>query len=125
MSVAQDLEARRVRAAKNQSLFREVNERIEQLAAGKPGSTFKEMRLAMQIDLACECMDESCAKEVTMTVEQYEAIRAESNSFFVIPGHEVSDVEEIGHRGAKYVVVRKLGSGAAVAEKFDPRKRMR
>jgi hypothetical protein len=36
MSSTAELDARRVRAAKNQSLFREVNERIEQLADRSP-----------------------------------------------------------------------------------------
>jgi len=54
-----ELDARRVRAAKNQSLFREVNERIEHLAAGESASMFEELRLAREIDLACECTDEA------------------------------------------------------------------
>jgi hypothetical protein len=122
MSATQDLEARRVRAAKNQSLLREVNERIEHLTAGQSAS-FEEMRLGKEIDLACECMDETCTERVTMTLGEYEAVRAASNSFFVKPGHDVPDVEEIIRKEAHYVVVSKIGAGAAVAERLDPRKR--
>jgi hypothetical protein len=118
-----ELDARRVRAAKNQSLLREVNERIEHLAAGESAAMFQEMRLGREIDLACECMDERCTQRVTMTVGEYEAIRSDSNLFFIKPGHDVPDVEEIVREHANYLVVSKIGAGAAVAEKLDPRKR--
>src|SRR3954470_6990070 len=121
----EDLDARRVRAAKNQSLLREVNERIEHLAAGQPSSVFEEMRLGKEIDLACECMDETCTERVTMTVGEYEEVRSDSNMFFVRPGHDVREVEVILREESNYVVVRKIGAGALVAEKLDPRKRER
>jgi hypothetical protein len=117
------LDARRARAAKSQSLLREVNERIADLAAGQPASMFEEVRLAKEIHLACECMDEACTQRVTMTVREYEAVRAHSNRFFVKPGHDVPEVEEVVREQASYVVVRKVGAGAAVAERLDPRKR--
>jgi hypothetical protein len=124
MSSSAELDARRVRAAKNQSLLREVNERIEQLAEGKT-SMFETLQRSRTIDLACECMDETCTKRVTMTLAEYERIRADSNRFFVLPGHDVAEVEEIVDEQADYVVVAKLGAGAPVAVKLDPRKRIR
>jgi hypothetical protein len=120
-----ELDARRVRAAKNQSLLREVNERIEHLAAGGSASTFEELRLGKEIDLACECMDDACTERVTMTVGEYEAVRSQSNSFFVKPGHDVREVEDIVREQPHYTVVRKIGAGAPVAESLDPRKRER
>jgi hypothetical protein len=120
-----ELDSRRVRAAKNQSLLREVNERIEHLAAGRPASMFEEKRLGDEIDLACECMDEACTQRVAMTVGEYEAVRSDSNAFFVKPGHDVSDVEKVVREEANYVVVSKIGAGARVAARLDPRKRRR
>jgi len=126
MSATEDLDARRVRAAKNQSLLREVNERIEHLEAGQTRrSVFEEMRLGKEIDLACECMDETCTERVTMTVGEYEELRSDSNMFFVRPGQDVREVEVILREESNYVVVRKIGAGALVAEKLDPRKRER
>jgi hypothetical protein len=58
-----------------------------------------------------------------LTLGEYEQVRADSNSFFVLPGHNVPDVEEIVREETAYVVVTKLGVGAAVAEKLDPRER--
>jgi hypothetical protein len=120
---ATELDARRVRAAKTQSLLREVNERIEGLAAGRPTAVLEEVRLAKEIDLACECMDEVCTERVTMTVRDYDAVRSDSNTFFVKPGHEVPEVERVVREEPNYVVVSKVGAGAPVAEKLDPRKR--
>lgn len=124
MSNTAELDAARVRAAKNQSLMREVNERIEQLAQGKP-SILEELQRSRPIDLACECMDDTCTERITMTIAEYEQIRADSNAFLVRPGHHVREVEEIVREEADYAVVRKLGAGAAVADRLDPRKRNR
>jgi hypothetical protein len=128
-----ELDSRRVRAAKSQSLLREVNERIVDLAVlptagvngAKPASVFEEVRLAKEIDLACECTDEACTQRVTMTVGEYEAVRSDSNTFFVKPGHDLPEVEEVVREEANYVVVCKVGAGTPVAEKLDPRKRQR
>jgi len=120
-----EVDARRVRAAKSQSLLREVNERIQDLAAGQSVSMLEDVRLVEQIDLACECMDEACTQRVTMTVREYEAVRADSNTFFVKPGHEVPEVEDVVREEGNYVVVSKVGAGAPVAERLDPRKRQR
>jgi hypothetical protein len=123
---SETLDALRVRAAKNQSLMREVNERIQHLAVGKESSSiFEELRLARRVELACECLDVTCVEMVTLTVAEYEAIRADSNSFFVLPGHEVSEVEETVRSEEHYVVVSKFAPGDAVAKKLDPRKRKR
>jgi hypothetical protein len=120
-----ELDAHRVRAAKSQSLLREVNERIEGLAAGRPTSIFEDVGLAREIDLACECMDEACTERITMTVREYEAVRSDSNTFFVKPGHDVPEVEDVVREETNYVVVSKVGAGAPVAERLDPRKRLR
>ena len=109
-----ELDGRRVRAAKNQSLFREVNERIGELSRSATSATF-----------ICECTDETCDEQVPMTREEYERIRSDSNSFFVLSGHEISEIEEIIDVADRYVVVAKLGTGAVVADGLDPRRRTR
>ena len=103
---------RRERAAANESLFREVNERIEDLASR---SSFNEF--------VCECSDDACDQRVGMTIEEYEYVRADSNRFFVVPAHETTDVDEVLESTARYLVVRKRGAGAVVAERLDPRDR--
>jgi hypothetical protein len=103
-------ELRLERAAKNQSLFRQVNEGIEQLAAGGSSQTF-----------VCECMDAGCVERVSMTLGEYERIRADGNRFFVLAGHQVLDVEAVVETSNDYLVVSKRGTGGDVAHEFDPR----
>ncbi len=113
MDSVSELDLRRQRAAKNQSLFREMNERIEHLASSGSFSNF-----------ICECMNETCDANVSVTLEEYENIPRGSNRFFVLPGHEVNEVEEIVDVAeGRYLVVSKLGAGRAIAEHLDPRKR--
>jgi hypothetical protein len=104
-------DAQRERAAKNQALFREVNERIEDLAANAAFTTF-----------ICECMNETCDESVSLTIEEYEHVREGGNSFLVLPGHEVLAVEETLEANERFLVVAKLGVGAPVAESLNPRK---
>jgi hypothetical protein len=109
-----ELDRQRQRAARNQSLFREVNERIEDLSASASFTMF-----------ICECMDESCDANVSLTIEEYEHIRSDSNSFVVLPGHEVAIVENVIESTDRFFVVAKLGAGKTLAEGLDPRKRDR
>ena len=119
----QELDTRRVGAAKSQSLFREVNERIEDLAT-RP-SIFEDLRRSEQLDLACECASHECSEPVRMTVSDYESIRSDPNAFFVLPGHHIPGVERIIRESDGFVVVAKLGGGENVAERLDPRIRTR
>lgn len=110
MSAPPELESRRARLAQNQSVFREVNERIEDLARELPN-----------VEFICECARSECSACVSMTVEEYERVRADGNHFLVVPGHEAPEVEETLERHDGYLVVAKLGYGAAVSARLDPR----
>jgi hypothetical protein len=113
MARLSERDTQRQRAARNESLFREVNERIEDLASDSAFSIF-----------ICECMNELCDENVPMTLEEYEAVRRDGNRFVVLPGHHVAEVEDVVDVvDGRYVVVAKLGAGAEVAEELDPRSR--
>jgi hypothetical protein len=114
MSESVELDVRRERAAKNQSLFREVNERIGELSGSVTVVTF-----------VCECTDETCDQRLPLAREEYERIRSDSNSFFVVPGHEIDEIEQSVAVAERFVVVAKLGRGGTVADRLDPRKRPR
>ena len=105
-----DLDEQRRRAAKNESLCREVNERIAELAPS-----------AIYPAFVCECPDLGCRAMLPMTLEEYERIRATSNSFVVAAGHEVPAVERVVDATDRYLVVAKRAPGDAVAEDLDPR----
>ena len=107
-----ELDVQRERAAKNQSLFREVNERIEELSASTSPTGF-----------ICECANERCDEKVSVTREDYERIRSDANRFFVVKGHELPEVEQVTGSVDGYLVVAKLGVGGDLAERLDPRRR--
>jgi hypothetical protein len=108
-----ELDARRVYAAKNQSVFREVNERIEEIA---PPSSF--------IEFICECADPECGERLAVTLQEYEGVRSKSSRFFVLPGHELLDVEKVVESSERYLMVETLGTGRRMAEGLDPRRRV-
>jgi hypothetical protein len=105
-----DRDLRRERAAQNESLFREVNERIEDLAGN-----------AAHPEFVCECIDGNCDQRVAMTLGEYEHIRSAANQFFVLAGHTAPEIEEVIETTDRYLIVRKLGIGASIAEELDPR----
>jgi hypothetical protein len=98
----------------NEAVFREINERIEELAAG--------FKVGEGLDLICECGDASCVSRIKMGNKEYEALRSDATTFAVVSGHEIPDVEEIVERHKTYDVVRKTGSDPQkMAEVTDPR----
>jgi hypothetical protein len=109
------MSAREERISLNEAVFREVNERIEELA-----ETF-ELGSA-PLDLICECGDATCAQPISMTRKEYEELRSEPHHFAVYPGHETPDVESVVARLSGYDVVAKHeGVPEQVAEQTDPR----
>jgi hypothetical protein len=91
------------RAAKNEALLREVNERIEEV-----GERLQVLPDDGSLDFRCECGREGCESFVSMTVDEYEHVRAENDRFAVVPGHEDEDIERVVERGERYVIVDKL-----------------
>ena len=108
--------SREERIGLNEAVFREVNERIEDLA-----DTFQ---LGSQpLDLICECGDASCVQRIHMTHAEFEKLRSESHQFAVYPGHEAEDVETVVARQKGYDIVAKdEGVPRLIAERTDPRR---
>ena len=110
------LEDRFARQARNESLFREVNERIAQLGekaeAWAPDGT---------IDFLCECGEEGgCGQRVRVPADVYERVRSQDDRFVVRPGHETPEIERAVEWSDDYVVVDKHPSAEPyVAD--DPR----
>ena len=109
------MESREERIGLNEAVFREVNERIEDLAEGF-GLT------SQPLDLVCECGSASCRERISMSRAEYERIRSESHRFAVFPGHELPGVETVVERRDGYAVVQKdEGAPERIAERTDPR----
>jgi len=105
---------RQERAARNESLFREVNERI--------GTTATKLS-PMFTEFICECADDSCFEHVSLTSEEYSSVRKMGPVYFILrPGHEDSDIERVvGGEADRYEVVEKQDVAAEVATELDPR----
>lgn len=115
MCVAPMMDERERRIALNEAVFREANERIQEL-----NQTFA--TITNELVLVCECGDGKCAERISMPPAEYEQIRAESTQFAIVPGHEVPEVEHVIAKREGYAVVRKKeGIPQRVAEVTDPR----
>jgi hypothetical protein len=116
MSASGDLRDREERAAKNQSLFREINENVTELNQA--------FRLVAPLgEWICECANESCIVTVEMTRADYEEIRGDGARFLVAPSdeHVWPDVERIIERLDRYWVLEKTGHAGDLAKRSDPR----
>ena len=108
------MDARARRVADNETLFREVNERIKEVnlevAADEPS------------DFLCECGRVDCTRPVGLTLAEYEGVRGDPTHFAVAPGHEFPDIERVLSQNARFAVVEKVAPAAAkVAVERDPR----
>ena len=106
--------AREERVARNETLFREVNERIKQVNVA--------LATAEATDFLCECGDEACTLPISLTMTEYEAVRAEATHFAVVSGHVAPDIEVVVAQNDRYMVVAKTDPDAArIVEAEDPR----
>lgn len=107
-------ELRQERAARNRSVFREVNERIES-AATKLSPMFTEFM--------CECADDSCFEHVSLTSQEYSSVRKMGPVFFIVkPGHVLRDIEHVvGGEADRYEIVEKEDVAAEVAAELGTR----
>lgn len=101
------------RAARNESVFRELN---EQLDASSSSGAPSDVR-----GLVCECADISCTTVLAIPLGEYSSVRAQPRRFIVAPdaGHVDVTVEVVVDRRPSYWVVEKCGPAGDVAEQLD------
>jgi hypothetical protein len=58
---------------------------------------------------------------LSLSVEEYEAVRAERTHFALLRDHEILDVESPIHETDRFLVVQKFREEAAAAIETDPR----
>ena len=101
--------------AKNEALFREVNERIKRMS--------DHLDRTDEADFICECGDAGCTHPITLTLAEYEQVRPRGTHIAVVPGHVVPDIERVVARYPRFAVVEKTEAQAAgIAEREDPRR---
>jgi hypothetical protein len=107
-------ELRGSKLARNQSLFREINEQIRRLALRQDFA---------ELELLCECADGQCADLLSVPVDTYELIRTHPDRFLICRGHQVPEIERTVGRFNGYLVVETVGLAGEVATQLDPRAR--
>jgi hypothetical protein len=108
------MDARERRLAENETIFRSVNERIEQLAAPQGPD-------AHVFEFLCECSNLDCTLRLPLTLREYEEVRADPAVFVVALGHDLPEIEEIVRRTPTHQIVKKHGEAAELAVARDPR----
>lgn len=103
------------RLARNESFFREVNERIREMGEKLHSAADAEY------EFLCECPDPSCVERLLVSLRRYEQIRSEPRRFLVAPGHNVPEIEHLVASSPEAAVVEKDGAAGEVAEQLDPR----
>ncbi len=101
--------------AQNETLFREVNERIEAAA--------HQLGPHVPYEFLCECANADCTFRINLTLATYEAVRADGTQFVVLPQHYTPEIENLVLEEETYWVVKKTGEAGEYVEQLDPRSR--
>ena len=111
---------REERIAENETRFRRANEELR--------DEWEEMGLPAERKtlFLCECGDMKCTEVIRLRRDEYEAVRSDANTFFVVPGHDDPATERIVtaetvERNERFAVVRKHEGNRAATEGTDPR----
>jgi len=100
------------RLARNESFFRQVNERIREIAGRHDYA---------EQEFLCECSDPACTERIPLTVLEYEQIRSRPARFVLVPGHAAPELEEVVTREEDHIVVDKVGLAGNIAAELAPR----
>ncbi len=106
-----DDEQRAAKGARNQALWRHVNERIEAV-----------MSDAEHPEFICECASLDCTETLELTIAEYESVRESPRRFPIVPGHHRPEFERVVEENDRYMIVEKFGKAGELAEELDARK---
>jgi hypothetical protein len=106
------LDAVQTQVGIRQSLARDRN---EQDNASHPFSSFGEY--------GCECASSACEQLLSLSSEEYEAVRTVPTHFVVARGHTDPRVAFVVDETSRYQVVETFGLAARVALRLDPHRR--
>jgi transcription initiation factor TFIID subunit TAF12 len=103
----------KVKRARTEALFRDVNERIAESA---------ERFDADSTEFVCECADANCTDRLEATLDEYEAVRADGATFLLAPGHAHGDIERVVEDRRRFHIVEKVHATVrATVQRLDPR----
>jgi hypothetical protein len=105
-------DANKARLARNEDFFREVNGRISEKAESHGVDSH-------EYEFFCECSDAACVERVTLTLTEYEHIRAEPTRFVVKKDHVVHEIEHVIEDVSDHVVIEKHGHAGKIAVELE------
>ena len=108
------MDARAERLARNEALFRDLNEQVEFVAGSLEGT--RDI-----FEFFCECADVDCTLRLAIPLAVYEDVRSDPTLFVVALTHDRPEIEEVVRREDGYQIVRKQGEAALFAATNDPR----
>jgi hypothetical protein len=91
---------RKDRIRENEELFRMANERLREHIPGAASDD-------RVVPFLCECADDLCLARMEMRLDEYRRLRADENTFAVVPGHAAEDGEVLVRELPRFHVVRK------------------
>ena len=88
-------------AARNEAVWREVNNRIEEVDEA--------LRVLPDdlLEFHCECGYADCEARISLTPTEYREVRSGNDTFAVALGHEDEVIEHVVKRTDRYLVVDK------------------
>ena len=107
----------REQEAKNETIFREMNERTEEANDARLGTD-----RPMDVYL-CECSDRRCKDPITLTRREYEAVRAVPIRFAIVVNHENPEIDRVLLENERFATIENFhGAGARIARATNPRR---
>lgn len=108
------MDRRQERLARNEALFRDVNERVREIAAvhGDDDHVY---------EFYCECSNADCTFQLKATLAEYEGVRAHPARFVIAPEHALPEIERVVERTEGWWIVEKQGEPGELVEELDPR----
>ena len=98
--------------AKNEDLFRKINNEIENAAAAHGTDDHR-------YEFVCECSDRSCDERVHATLDEYRHARENPARFLVIKEHVISEIEHVVEHAHDHAIIEKDGLAGTVAIELD------
>ena len=100
------------RLVRNQLIFREVNERIREVA--------EHFESASGVAFICECSNQHCTESIELDLGEYKAIRSSPTLFLIALGHETLKVENVVDTNDRFALVEKIRMVELVTESHQP-----
>ncbi|MEO8290115.1 MAG: hypothetical protein ABI649_03865 [Gaiellaceae bacterium] len=96
---------------RNEALFREINEYIADVSRALPASE--------EFEILCECARLNCVEKIGITKDAYATARAGGDTFIVLPGHHLPEVERVVGEVNGSLLVEKMGEARAGVDQVE------